>query len=218
MSVYFLGIFSYYQERKSSKIMESFGKMVPHFAVVLRDGNYQNINSEDLVLGDIIQIKLGDRIAADIRLIECRGLKVDHSALTGESKPVPRSTEYTHENPLDTKNLAFFSTCAVEGIGRGVVIGRGDKTVMGRIARLTAKLGKRETPISKEIKHFINIITGFAVFVGLTFFIIAFIMKYFWIDAVIFLIGKLYFKSNISDRSNFIKKSVVYIFIYTKNI
>lgn len=185
--------------------MESFKKMVPNSAFVLRDGNYSTILAEELVLGDIIQVKLGDRIAADIRIIESKGFKVDHSTLTGESKPLPRSTEYTHENPLETKNLAFFSTCAVEGVAKGVVIGRGDKTVMGRIAGLTAKLGKRETPISKEIKHFINIITGVAIFLGVSFFIIAFIMQYFWLDAVIFLIGKFYFKNKIIYHSNLIK-------------
>lgn len=67
------------------------------------------------MVGDVVDVKFGDRIPADIRIIECRGFKVDNSSLTGESEPQSRSVEFTHENPLETKNLAFFSTNAVEG-------------------------------------------------------------------------------------------------------
>lgn len=115
--------------------------------------------------------------------------QVDNSSLTGESEPCSRTPEFTHENPLETKNLAFFSTNAVEGTCRGIVIKTGDKTVMGRIANLASGLEVGDTPIAKEIAHFIHLITGVAVFLGVTFFIIAFILGYFWLDAVIFLIG-----------------------------
>merc|ERR1712062_824880 len=94
-----------------------------------------------------------------------------------------------HENPLETKNLAFFSTNAVEGTARGIVVNIGDYTVMGRIAGLASGLDTGDTPIAKEIAHFIHGITGVAVFLGVTFFIIAFILGYRWLDAVIFLIG-----------------------------
>merc|ERR1712117_219644 len=94
-----------------------------------------------------------------------------------------------HENPLETKNLAFFSTNAVEGTAKGVVVNIGDNTVMGRIAGLASGLETGQTPIAKEIAHFIHLITGVSVFLGVTFFIIAFILGYHWLDAVIFLIG-----------------------------
>merc|ERR1719431_1720538 len=86
-------------------------------------------------------------------------------------------------------NLAFFSTNAVEGTCKGFVINCGDNTVMGRIAGLASGLETGDTPIAKEIHHFINLITGVAVFLGVSFFIIAFILGYNWLDAVIFLIG-----------------------------
>ncbi|XP_063609651.1 sodium/potassium-transporting ATPase subunit alpha-like isoform X1 [Penaeus indicus] len=183
------GVFSYYQESKSSRIMESFKNMVPQYAIVLRDGEKQNVQAEELCIGDIVEVKFGDRIPADIRVIESRGFKVDNSSLTGESEPQSRSPEYTSENPLETKNLAFFSTNAVEGTCKGVVIMIGDNTVMGRIAGLASGLETGETPIAKEITHFIHIITGVAVFLGVTFFVIAFILGYHWLDAVVFLIG-----------------------------
>merc|ERR1712073_286356 len=183
------GVFSYYQESKSAKIMESFKNMVPQYALALRDGEKVTIKAEELTLGDIVEVKFGDRIPADLRVLESKGFKVDNSSLTGESEPQARSPEFTHENPLETKNLAFFSTNAVEGTAKGIVVNVGDNTVMGRIAGLASGLESGDTPIAKEIAHFIHLITAVAVFLGVSFFIIAFILGYHWLDAVIFLIG-----------------------------
>merc|ERR1711887_188277 len=183
------GVFSYYQESKSAAIMESFKNLVPQYALARRDGEKVTITAAELTLGDIVEIKFGDRVPADIRILEARQFKVDNSSLTGESEPQQRTPEFTHENPLETKNLAFFSTNAVEGTCVGMVVNIGDNTVMGRIAGLASGLEGGQTPIAKEIEHFIHIITAVAVFLGVTFFIIAFILGYNWLDAVIFLIG-----------------------------
>jgi sodium/potassium-transporting ATPase subunit alpha len=115
--------------------------------------------------------------------------QVDHSSLTGESEPQTRSPECTNENPLETKNLAFFSTNAVEGTCTGLVIQTGDTTVMGRIANLASGLDTGKTPIAVEITHFIHIVTGVAVSLGVSFFVISLILHYTWLEAVIFLIG-----------------------------
>lgn len=77
----------------------------------------------------------------------------------------------------------------IKGTARAIVISIGDNTVMGRIAGLTSGLSSGETPIAREIAHFIHLITGVAVFLGVTFFVIALILGYQWLDAVIFLIG-----------------------------
>ncbi|KAM7383246.1 hypothetical protein PAMP_002916 [Pampus punctatissimus] len=150
-------------------------------ALVIREGEKVQINAEEVVAGDLIEVKGGDRIPADVR--------VDNSSLTGESEPQSRSPDCTHDNPLETRNIAFFSTNCVEGTARGIVICTGDRTVMGRIATLTSGLETGKTPIAKEIEHFIHIITGVAVFLGVTFFILAIILGYSWLEAVIFLIG-----------------------------
>merc|ERR1712073_294599 len=183
------GVFSYYQESKSAKIMESFKNLVPQYALVRRNGEKVTIPASELTLGDVVEVKFGDRVPEDLRVVEARGFKVDNSSLTGESEPQTRTPEFTHENPLETKNLAFFSTNAVEGTAVGMVVNIGDYTVMGRIAGLASGLDTGDTPIAKEIAHFIHIITGVAVFLGVTFFIIAFILGYHWLDAVVFLIG-----------------------------
>ena len=159
------------------------------YATVIRNGQKDTIPAEDVVVGDLIEVKGGDRIPADIRVTWAAGFKVDNSSLTGESEPQSRNPECTNDNPLETKNLAFFSTNCVEGTGRGIVISTGDRTVMGRIAGLASGLETEETPIAKEIEHFIHIITAVAVFLGVSFFFIAFILGYNWLDAVIFLIG-----------------------------
>lgn len=148
---------------------------------------------------------------------------MDNSSLTGESEPQTRSPEFTHENPLETRNICFFSTNCVEGerlsearggpgwlrgrqinrcrwlpspsslplpgTARGIVISTGDRTVMGRIASLASGLEVGRTPIAMEIEHFIQIITGVAVFLGMSFFILSLILGYTWLEAVIFLIG-----------------------------
>jgi len=183
------GCFSYFQEAKSSRIMDSFKNMVPQQAVCTRNGEKKTINADALVVGDLIDVKFGDRVPADMRVIKASGFKVDNSSLTGESEPQTRTPEFTNDNPLETKNIAFFSTNAVEGTSIGIVIRTGDRTVMGRIANLASGLSTGDTPIAREIEHFIHLITSVAVFLGVTFFIIAFLLGYYWLDAVIFLIG-----------------------------
>ncbi|XP_072513147.1 sodium/potassium-transporting ATPase subunit alpha-1-like [Salminus brasiliensis] len=183
------GCFSYYQEAKSSKIMDSFKNLVPHQALVIRDGEKRSINAEEVVVGDLVEIKAGDRIPSDLRIISAHGCKVDNSSLTGESEPQSRTPDFSNENPLETRNIVFFSTNCLEGTARGVVINTGDHTVMGRIAILASSLEGGKTPIAKEIEHFIHIITGVAVFLGVSFFILSLILGYGWLEAVIFLIG-----------------------------
>lgn len=183
------GIFSYFQEQKASNIMDSFAKIMPDKATVKRDGEFAQINAREVVVGDIVMVKGGDRIPADIRVTISSGMKVDNSSLTGESEPQSRNNQFTHDNPLETKNVAFFSTNCSEGSATGIVIKTGDDTVMGRIASLASGLESGDTPIAKEIEHFIHIITAVAVFLGVTFFALSFILGYKFIEAVVFLIG-----------------------------
>ncbi|KAA8579727.1 hypothetical protein FQN60_006820 [Etheostoma spectabile] len=147
------------------------------------------INAEEVVVGDLVEVKAGDRIPADFRLISAHGCKVDNSSLTGESEPQTRTPDFSNDNPLETRNIAFFSTNCVEGTARGVVINTGDRTVMGRIASLVSSLEGGKTPIAIEIGHFINIITFVAIILGVTFCVLSLILGYGWLEAVIFLIG-----------------------------
>lgn len=90
--------------------------LVPQQATVIRDGDKFQINADQLVVGDLVEMKGGDRVPADIRILQAQGCKVDNSSLTGESEPQTRSPECTHESPLETRNIAFFSTMCLEGL------------------------------------------------------------------------------------------------------
>lgn len=187
--VFISGLFSFYQEHKSSRVMQSFKKLVPPKATVIRQGEKHSVASRELVLGDIVIVSVGDRVPADIRILWSRGMKVDNSSLTGESEPQIRVVEMTSESPLETRNLAFYSTNAVEGECKGVVIKVSDKTVMGRIACLTAGLAVRPTPIAIEISRFVWYITMAALILGAALFILATALGYTWIEALVFIIG-----------------------------
>ncbi|XP_044019378.1 sodium/potassium-transporting ATPase subunit alpha-B-like [Aphidius gifuensis] len=183
------GLFAYVQESKNTKIMESFTKMVPTFALVIRDGVKKIIPTEEIVIGDKVEIKLGDKIPADIRIIKCSGLRVENSSLTGESEAIARTDFPTDSNPLESQNIAFFSSYAVAGEGTGIVIGTGDNTMIGRLAGLTTQVSKTATPISKEIKNFVMIVKNIAIFCGILFFTLSLIVELNFIKAFTYLLG-----------------------------
>ncbi|XP_043500681.1 sodium/potassium-transporting ATPase subunit alpha-like [Polistes fuscatus] len=183
------GIFAYIQESKNTKVMDSFAKMVPTFATVIRDGKKMRLGTEGLVLGDLVEIRFGDKIPADIRIIKCNGLRVENSSITGESEPITRTDYPTDLNPMESSNVAFFSSFAVAGDGIGIVIATGDDTMIGRLAGLTSHLEKVETPIAKEIKHFVHIITVVAIIFGLLFFGISLMLEPNIIKAFTYLLG-----------------------------
>lgn len=151
------GLFSYSQEKKSGKIMDSFKDLLPANANVIRGDTKKEVLVEELVVGDLVEIKggllmtgqnlsslsqiilsntlfflIGDQVPADIRLVTNHFLKVDNSSITGESDPQPRSLNDEHHNPLEARNLMFFSTNCLEGNGTGIVIRTGDTTCMGK--------------------------------------------------------------------------------------
>ncbi|XP_012863356.2 potassium-transporting ATPase alpha chain 2-like [Echinops telfairi] len=191
------GTFAYYQEAKSTNIIASFSKMIPQQALVIRDGEKKTIPSEQLVVGDIVEIKGGDQIPADLRLLSSQGCKVDNSSLTGESEPQSRSCDCTHDNPLETTNIVFYSAACLEGSATGMVINTGDRTVIGQIASLASGVGNEKTPIAIEIEHFVHIVAGVAVTIGFIFFIIAVSMKHPLLDSVIFFVGIM--EANVPD-------------------
>ncbi|KAF8362593.1 catp-4 [Pristionchus pacificus] len=183
------GIFSFYMDRKSIILMDGFNNMIPPMAHVIRDGEEKDIPVSEVVVGDIVTIAGGDKVPADMRVIDARGLKVDNSSMTGESEPQSRNNQCTSPNPLETKNIALFSTNVVEGTAKGIVILTGDKTAMGTIAALTQSVGGEPTPIAKEIDRFVKISAIIALFVGIVFAVLAAVHGSTWIKSVIYFIG-----------------------------
>lgn len=172
LTVFLTGFFEFYQDCVTTAIMESFKKLIPTFAKVIRDGEKITIPSEELVVGDLVEVKIGDLVPADLRVTHSKGMKVDHSSITGESEHQTRTTICTDKNPLETANLAFYSTHVVEGFGQGIVIACGDDTLIGHIAGLTSGIQKGHTPMKKETQKFIKVITIFSVIQALFIFIL----------------------------------------------
>ncbi|KAF8569075.1 hypothetical protein P879_03555 [Paragonimus westermani] len=157
-------------------------------AQVIRNGESSTISTADLVVGDLVGVKFGNRVPADLRLIYTGGLKVDNSSLTGESEPQSRSAVCTDVDSVKTKNLIYFSTNIVEGAGRGLVIRIGNETIMGRIARVTTTIGNQRTPLRQQLSHFTNIITIFGVIVRVSCTVVSLYFGYPWIKATLFLL------------------------------
>jgi len=167
------GIFSFFQNKKSSDLMKSFANMLPPKVMVLRGGKKILEDAKKLVPGDIVEVNAGDLVPSDLRVLECSdNLQVDNSSLTGESEPQKRKNVCTNDDPLETQNLCFFGTQVPEGSMTAVVISTGDHTVMGRIAALAMQTKNDQTPINKEIHHFIHIISAIAIFLGVSFLIV----------------------------------------------
>ncbi|KAI9208474.1 uncharacterized protein BJ171DRAFT_488991 [Polychytrium aggregatum] len=162
----------FYQHQKSAAILESFLNMIPSKCNAMRAGQIVNIPAADLVPGDVVFVRMGDKIPADVRMFWVLDLKVDNSSLTGESDPQERKTTNTHSNPLEATNLIFNGSMAVAGEGFGIVIRTGDNTVLGQIANLTSNEKKRRSPLSEEIDIFVKIITVFAITTAVIFFIV----------------------------------------------
>ena len=96
--------------------------MIPQQCIVLREGVEKQIMASKIVPGDVVKVKMGDKIPADLRIVQSREMKVDNSCLTGESEPLLRTVECTSPDAvLETKNLAFFGTLCREGSGIGIV-------------------------------------------------------------------------------------------------
>ena len=187
--VFLTGCFSYYQDAKSAKIMEGFKNFLPEMTICIRGGKKIEVMATELTRGDIVVIKAGDKIPADVRLLEVTNFRVDNSSLTGESEPQKRNTINKHENPLEATNLAFYGTLSTEGSAKGLVIRTGDDTVIGKIAALTAGAADQETPIAQEIHHFIKIISAVAIFLGILFLVIGLILDPDIIQQLVFMIG-----------------------------
>ncbi len=182
-------LFTYVQEHESDRIMESFRNMLPPMIAVLREEQVSRIEARLLVPGDVILLEEGDRVPADGRLIEVNQLKVDHSSLTGESEPQLRNLSCTHDNLLESRNMVFSGTLVQSGNGKALVYGTGMNTQIGQIVQLTKETSQVETPIRKELRYFIRIISGIAITLGVLFFMLSVFLGKPLIGSLIFAIG-----------------------------
>ena len=187
------GLFSYIQNEKSGEVIDSFKSFSATTVMVTRGGTTVTIPATELVKGDVVHIKTGEKVPADLRLFSIFGdLQFDNSPLTGESIAISATKECGEkgkENALEATNLAFFSTNCKEGRGIGVCIRIGSDTFMGKIADLASSAESGETTLQREINHFIKIIAIVSISTGVVFFILGLIVGYNIITNFIFSLG-----------------------------
>jgi sodium/potassium-transporting ATPase subunit alpha len=186
------GLCSFLQYKSSETILESFKTMNIAHASVIRDKRQVKVNVTELVKGDVIKIKMGEKIPADIRVFTSNLLKVDNSPLTGESLPVKIGIEPGEKglnDPMEALNVVYYSTLCKEGEGLGVIIAIGKDTFMGRIADLASSSEATMTTLQIEINKFIKLIAILAISIGIVFFALGFAINYPVVTNFIFAIG-----------------------------
>ena len=142
------------QEAKAEKSLEALRKMSSPTALVRREGKVYEMPTADIVVGDIVILEAGRVVPADMRLTSSVNLKVEESALTGESVPVEKDAEFVAEDnvPLgDRLNMAYLSTSVAYGRGEGVVVATGMKTEIGKIASMISESVDEMTPLQKRL-------------------------------------------------------------------
>ena len=145
-----LGVF---QESKAEEAIEALKKMASPVASVLRDGHVEHIKGEDIVVGDVVILEAGDVVPADMRLFEVNTVKIEESALTGESVPVDKDLVIPSGDEVgigDRTNMAFSSTNVTYGRAVGVVTSTGMNTEVGKIANMLANTEEGKTPLQEN--------------------------------------------------------------------
>ncbi|HET9310923.1 MAG TPA: cation-transporting P-type ATPase [Actinomycetota bacterium] len=158
-------VFAFVQERRADHAAEGLRDLLPRRALVVRDGASIEIDAADLVVGDLVLLGSGDRISADLEIVEAHTARVDTSTLTGESRP----------SSLEDVDRAFAGTFLTEGEARGVVYATGERTRLAEIARL-ASGPSPSPPLVGEIQRVVRTISTVAITVGVAFFVISLVL------------------------------------------
>ncbi|MDX5420421.1 MAG: cation-transporting P-type ATPase [Hymenobacteraceae bacterium] len=158
--VFINAIIGYVQETKALAAIDALARSMTAKAQVIRNGNKQIIRAQELVPGDIVLVQSGDKFPADVRLVQVRDIKVDESALTGESVAVEKNTEPVAPDDVlgDRFSMGFATTVVTYGQAKGLVVGTGDYTEVGKIQKSISGAQDLETPLTIKIKEFSHLL------------------------------------------------------------
>lgn len=168
------------QEGKARKALEALKKLTSPRAIVVRGGKEMEVVAQDLVRGDLVCLDAGRQIPADLRLVDAVNMKVEESALTGESVPVMKDSKFVADRDLpigDRKNMAFMSTIVTDGRGRGVVTSVGMQTEIGKIAAMLEGVPQELTPLQKRLADLGKLLSAVSVLLCVALFGIALIQR-----------------------------------------
>ena len=183
------GLFSFIQEYKAEKAMEALKHFLPQMVAIRRQDQVRKENAEDIVPGDLILLAEGDKIPADIRMVEANGFLVDNSPLTGESIPCSLRAEPVVSGGEDAANIAYAGCTVVRGTGMGVVFATGIRTEFGKVAHLSQTIARISSPLERETAHMVRVLTIIACSMGGSFFLYGiFTGKPLWVNLV-FMMG-----------------------------
>jgi cation-transporting P-type ATPase F len=149
------------QETKAESALDALRSMVHTEARVVRGGRQRRLHSEEVVPGDLVLVHAGDKVPADLRLVDQSELQVDESALTGESLPVPKDEVVLPvTTPVaDRRNMAYSGTLVTSGTGAGIVVATGGQTELGEIHRLVGAAKTLATPLTRKLARFSKVLT-----------------------------------------------------------
>lgn len=151
--VVIIALIGFFQEGKAEKALQSIRGMLSPQATVLRGGREANIDAEQLVPGDIVKVESGDRVPADLRILEAKRLNAEEAALTGESTPVDKTDETVEEDVdlAERSDMLFAGTIVAKGTASGLVVETGERTEIGRISEMLRGVEQLKTPLVEQL-------------------------------------------------------------------
>ncbi|MBO9647290.1 MAG: HAD-IC family P-type ATPase [Variovorax sp.] len=160
--VFLNALLGFVQEGKAEKALDSIRNMLSAEARTTRGGETRMLPAEDLVPGDVVLLESGDKVPADLRLVDVKNLRTEEAALTGESVPAEKTIEPVPVKSTvgDRESMVFSGTMVVSGRATGMVVATGSETELGKINQLLANVSQLETPLLRQIKRLGYLITG----------------------------------------------------------
>ena len=163
-------LFAFFQEYRAERAMQALAQFLPPRLALRRGGHELEMLAEDVVPGDVLLIREGDRISADARLIECNELLVNNAPLTGESAAVALTEAAESGRLIDSSNIVFAGCSVLKGSGVAVVFATGERTQFGKVAALSRDIRRPASPLERQTTHMVRVLTAIAVTMGVGFF------------------------------------------------
>ena len=182
-------LISFFQQASSDKAVQKLKKMISNKIYVIRNGNEESIDDEEIVLGDIVKLSSGDMLPGDVRFLETKDLFLDQASLTGESNPVEKFSKLKGEKQFltDLSNIGFMGTNVVSGSAKAVIIGTGNQTYFGSMAKSLYSVNEKNS-FEKGIDSVSKLLIKFIAVMIPIIFIINFFTKGDWWNSLIFAI------------------------------
>ncbi|MCI1287535.1 MAG: HAD-IC family P-type ATPase [[Lactobacillus] timonensis] len=180
-------LIGYFQETSAANALAKIQEMMAQHATVYRDDQRQDVDAADLVVGDVVFLEAGDNVPADLRIVSADNLRIEESALTGETNSVIKTNAALDQDkvPLAERvNMAYSSTSVTSGSGIGVVVATGEQTEIGKISQEVAQIKPKKTRLTKEIDHVGTVVSYITIIGSVIIFIIGFVLKIYSLPAL----------------------------------